>query len=120
MARTSARHRELLARATRSMSAAELQATIIELLDAAGLDQDTRVEVLGGALVSEAVRPYWEAGLSAEEAHDALARNDEELAEAVETLGPMLLGRAQARDDASRAIGSIERMLGLPDETPDR
>lgn len=114
MARTPAQHRELLARATRTMSAAELQATIIELLDAAGLDQDARVEILGGALVSEAVRPYWESGLSASDAHDALARNDEELAEAVEALGPMLLGRANARDDAERAIGSVERMLGLP------
>ncbi len=81
------------------------------LLDVAGLDYDQRVEVLGGALVSEAVRPFWEAGHSAAEAHDLLCRRDPELAEVVEALSPVLLGRAEAKDEARAAIGMVEALF---------
>ena len=37
---------------------------------------------------------------------------DPELAEAVEALAPMLLGRAEARDDAQNAVAEIEELLG--------
>ena len=81
------------------------------LLDAAGLDYDQRVEVLGGAFVAEAVRPYWEAGNSADDAHDLLRRNDDELADVVESLSPVLLGRAEARVEAHQALAEIEALL---------
>jgi hypothetical protein len=78
----------------------QARALISRLLDATGLDYDQRVEVLGGSLVSEAVRPYWESGLSATEAHGRLAGNDPELAEVVEAVSTVLLARAEAQDDA--------------------
>ena len=55
---------------------AQVRALLARLLDATGIDYDQRVEALGGALVSEAVRPHWEPGLTAEEAHDRLCRSD--------------------------------------------
>lgn len=90
---------------------------IARLLDATGLDYDQRVEVLGGALVSEAVRPHWESGLSAGEAHDRLWRNDSELAEVVESVSTMLLDRAEAQDEARAMIGFVEARLLAPDHS---
>ena len=84
---------------------------VSELLDAAELDYDQRVEVLGGALVAEAVRPYWEAGNSADDAHDLLRRNDDELADVVESLSPVLLSRAEGRVEAHRALAEIQSLL---------
>lgn len=103
---------ELLVRIARSCSAIEVRALITELLDAAGLDRDERVELLGGAFVTEAVRPYWNSGCSADEAHDALQVDDPELGEVVESIAPMLLGRAVARDESRRIIAEIEDSLG--------
>ncbi|MGH2633854.1 MAG: hypothetical protein ACRDG3_10630 [Tepidiformaceae bacterium] len=81
------------------------------LLDASGLDYDQRVEVLGGALVAESVRPYWLSGNSADAAHELLRRHDGELADVVETLSPVLLARAEARDDARKAVELVQAML---------
>ena len=92
-------------------SAAQLMEAIVALLDAAGIEQETRAEVLGGAFVTEAVRPFWEGGHSPDEAHASLRELDAELADAVEAISPMLLGRARAREDADRAIRSIEAMF---------
>ncbi|HKS91223.1 MAG TPA: hypothetical protein VJQ83_04785 [Tepidiformaceae bacterium] len=92
-------------------SAAQLMQAIVALLDAAGIEQDARAEVLGGAFVTEAVRRFWEDGRSPEDAHALLRERDGELADAVEALSPMLLGRAQAREDAGDAIRSIEAMF---------
>ncbi len=102
---------ELLLRVARSCTAMEVRALITELLDAAGLDRDERVELLGGALVTEAVRPYWDEGRSAEDAHAALQIDDPELSEAVEAVAPMLLGRAEAREESQRLILDIERSM---------
>ena len=95
-------------------SAAEVRALIEDLLDAAGLDRDERVEVLGGAFVTEAVRPYWHEGHDAVAAHRELRADDPELSEAVEAISPMLLGRAEAREDARRAIRELERLFREP------
>ena len=103
---------ELLVRIARSCSAMEVRALITELLDAAGLDRDERVEVLGGALVTEAVRPYWNDGCGADEAHEALLVDDAELGDVVEAISPMLLGRAEARDESRRIINELEREMG--------
>jgi hypothetical protein len=87
---------------------------ISRLLDAMGMDYDQRVEVLGGAVVSEAVRPYWESGLTAGEAHARLWRNDPELAEVVEGVSTVLLARAETQDDARALIGFLETELLSP------
>lgn len=97
-----------------SWSAAEVRALIEDLLDAAGLDREERVEVLGGAFVTEAVRPYWHAGHGADAAHRRLQFDDPELSEAVEAISPMLLDRALAREDARRAIRELERLFREP------
>lgn len=102
---------ELLVRLARSCSAMEVRALIAELLDAAGLDRDERVEVLGGAMVTEAVRPYWNNGCRADEAHEALLLDDPELGEVVEAIAPMLLGRAEAREESRRLIREIEESI---------
>ncbi|TAK79219.1 MAG: hypothetical protein EPO16_02320 [Dehalococcoidia bacterium] len=81
------------------------------LLAESGLTPDERVEVLGGALVVEALRPYWTGALSAEEAHDALRAADPELADAIEGLAPMLLGHAEVRAEAAAAIEAIGALL---------
>lgn len=81
------------------------------LLGASGLSSEERVQVLGGALVVEALRPYWTDGRTAEQAHHALLAADPELADAIEGLAPMLLGRAEARAEAGAAIEAIEALL---------
>ncbi|MEO6397565.1 MAG: hypothetical protein ABIP13_03760 [Tepidiformaceae bacterium] len=95
-------------------SPSEARQLIARILDATTLDYDERVEVLGGALVSEAVRPHWESGLSAGEAHDRLCRIDPELAEVIEAVGGMLLSRAEAQDDARTLIGQVQSRLLSP------
>ncbi len=95
----------------------QARALIARLMDATGLDYDQRVDALGGALVSEAVRPHWESGLTAGEAHDRLCRNDSELAEVVESVATMLLGRAEAQDEARAMIAFVEAHLLAPDRS---
>jgi hypothetical protein len=102
----------LFVEASRTLSAGQLQDLLRAMLDASGLDYDARVELLGGMLVAEAVRPHWEAGCDAQAAHEALRAADPELASAVEAISPMLLGRAGAREEASAALGEVERLLG--------
>ena len=100
-----------------SWSSEQARALISRVLDATGLDYDQRVEVLGGALVAEAVRPYWESGLTPEEAHERLWSNDLELAEVVEGVSTVLLERAEAQDDARAIIGFLEAQLLAPDHS---
>lgn len=82
-----------------------LREVVEQLLDLANLTYDERVDVLGGALVSEAVRPHWEMTDSADEAHAGLRAANPDLADAVEALAPMLYGRA--------AVSAVEGLLGL-------
>ena len=81
------------------------------LLGESGLPPEDRVQVLGGALVVEALRPYWTGTRTAEQAHEALRTADPELADAIEGLAPMLLGRAEVRTEAGAAIEAIEALL---------
>lgn len=89
----------------------QLSALVCGILDAAGIPADRRVEVLGGALVTEAVRPHWGATRSPEAAHEALRSSDPELAEAVEALSVVLLGRTETRETARAAISAFEDLL---------
>lgn len=98
-----------IARSTWTMEQA--RELIARLMDATGMDYDQRVDVLGGALVSEAVRPHWESGFTAGEAHDRLWRTDSELAEVIEAASTMLLARAEAQDEARAMIGLVESRL---------
>ena len=84
---------------------------ISRVLEATGLDYDQRIEVLGGAFVAEAVAPYWADGNSAPDAHALLRRRDDELADVVEALSPMLLGRAEAREQAVSAVDAVAALL---------
>jgi hypothetical protein len=76
-----------------------------QLLTVAGLEREQRIELLGLALVEEAVRPFWDGEHTADQAHDALKSEDPGLAEAVEALAPILYGRA--------AVSAVEELLGL-------
>ena len=87
---------------------------ISESLDPLELDWNNRIQIIGGAFVLEALRPVWpEAENSADAAHALLRRRDPELADAVEALAPMLLGRHTAAVEAGWAVEAIERMLEL-------
>ena len=103
---------------TRGASSEELTALLCGLLEAAGLTPEQRIELLGGAFVAEAVRPHWGEEAAAERAHDALRIADGELADAVEALAQVLLGRAQTRDEATAALAEFERMLTPPPASP--
>lgn len=89
----------------------QLSALVCGLLDAAGLTQEQRIDVLGGAFVSDAVRPHWAQDASAEEAHGALRTTDSELADAVEAVAQVLLGRAESREEARAAIAELDRLF---------
>lgn len=83
------------------------------LLDRAALDVDDRTRLLAGALVIEALRPYWRRGVSAAAAHAALRSDDPELADCIEAIAPALFGRLQAREAARDAIAAAESLLGV-------
>ncbi len=89
----------------------QLSDAIHSLLDGAGLPAEERVQALGGALVLEALRPYWGDGRTPADAHALLRRDDPELADAIEAIAPMLLGRAQAQQDAVAALDAVNDML---------
>ena len=85
---------------------------ISTLVDETSLSHEDRVQLLGNALVMEALRPFWTDGRSPGEAHRMLRGADPELADAVEALAPMLLSRAEARDTAERAVAEAQALLG--------
>ena len=92
-------------------SSEQLTALVCGLLDAAGLTADQRLEVLGGAFVAEAVRPHWDEPADAHRAHDALRVADEELADAVEAVAQVLLGREESRAEAREALAEVDRLF---------
>ena len=92
----------------------QLCSLVCGLLDAAGLSPEQRIDVLGGAFVSEAIRPHWADPSDARAAHQDLRRADEELADAVEALAHVLLGRTEAREEGALAIQELERLLAQP------
>ena len=93
-------------------SSEQLTALVCGLLDAAGLTADQRLEVLGGAFVAEAVRPHWDEPANAHRAHGSLRLADEELADAVEAVAQVLLGREESRFEAREALAELDRLLG--------
>lgn len=76
-----------------------------------GLTPEQRIDVLGGAFVAEAVGPQWQSGASAREAHESLRLDDAELADAVEAVAQVLLGRAESRAEARKALAELDRLL---------
>ena len=90
----------------------QLSEAIQGLLDRSGLSSDERVQMLGGALVLEALRPYWGEGRTPADAHALLRRDDPELADAIEAIAPMLLGRAQVQEEAQAALDAVAALLG--------
>ena len=89
----------------------QLSEAIQTLLDRSGLASEERVQMLGGALVLEALRPYWGDGHSPADAHALLRRDDPELADAIEAIAPILLGRAQSQEDAQAAIDAVTALF---------
>ncbi len=113
-ARTAASLETLIAALrTRPLQPDTVRELVTQLLDVAQLDYEQRMDALGGALVSESVRPFWEAGLSADESHARLRGRDPELAEVIETLSPVLLSRAEGRADAEKALEAVESLFGV-------
>jgi hypothetical protein len=76
------------------------------------LVQDDVIEVLGAAFVAEAVRPFWSRPEDAGAAVLRLRDEDPSLADAVEQLAALLLGRAEARTDRRNALAAVEELLG--------
>lgn len=75
------------------------------------LNQADVIEVLGAAFVAEAVRPYWSRPEDAGAALVRLRDDDPSLADAVEDLAALLLGRAEARTDRRAALAAVEELL---------
>lgn len=103
---------KLASRPAEAPSTEAVAARLARLLDEAALTPEQRIEALGAAFVTEAFRPYWLEGRAAGEAHDQMRRHDPELADAVEALSPMILGRVRSREDAARALVEVQRLLG--------
>ena len=76
------------------------------------LVQEDVIEVLGAAFVAEAVRPFWSRPEDAGAAVLRLRDEDAPLADAVEHLATLLLGRAEARSDRRLALAAVEELLG--------
>ena len=89
--------------------------TVAELLsaifDTVSLSREDRVQLLGSALVMEALRPHWVDGNSPGTAHRLLRASDPELAATVESIAPMLLSRAESRENARKAVKAVEELL---------
>ncbi len=96
---------------SRDASIDQLSALVCGILEAAEIPADRRAEVLGAALVTEAVRPHWASSPSPEAAHESLRRADPELAEAVEAVSMLLLGRAETRETTRAALAALEDLL---------
>lgn len=94
----------------RELTVDGLRDLLCELLDAARLTPEQKIQVLGGAFVIEAVRPFTTAG-DAGQAHRRMRSNDPELADAVEALAPMIYGRARSASEAASAIAAVEELL---------
>lgn len=106
--------RDLLRADLQRSTPEELALAVQSLLDQSRLRRDERLHALASAFVVEALAPYWTGGRTPNEAHHALCATDAELAQVVEALAPMLLGRLEVREEAEDVIAAIESMLGLP------
>jgi hypothetical protein len=94
-------------------SASDEVGEAIELLLSAGeLTAEQRIEVLGGLLAVEVLRPYWRRNRFPDDAQESLRQDDPDLAAVLEALAPVLLGRAQAREDAAAAVAHVETLFG--------
>lgn len=95
----------------RGGSADDVLGALAELFRATGLTHDERVHLLGGAFVTEALRPYWIDGVTPIEAHELLRAEDPELAAMIEAIAPMLLGRTEAREEGAAAVAWVESLF---------
>jgi hypothetical protein len=94
----------------------QLSKLVRDILDAAGLSAEQRIDVLGGAFAAEAIGPHWDAGDGPDDAHASLRVADEELCDAVEAVAQVLLGRAESRAEAVEALAELDRLLMAPIE----
>ena len=92
-------------------SADDVLGALAELFRASGLSHEERVHLLGGAFVTEALRPYWVDGVTPIEAHERLRINDPELAAMIEAIAPILLGRNEVRADGEAAVAWVESLF---------
>ena len=92
-------------------NADQLAALLEQVFEESPLDPQQRVQLLGGALVMEALRPYWGEDRSPTDAHEALRKADPELARAIEAIAPMLLGRVESQEEGRAAIEAVEALL---------
>jgi hypothetical protein len=89
----------------------ELRDGVVALLGRLGFEHDERVDFFAGAFVAVALRPYWVEGRTAIEAHELLRADDPDLAAAIESVAPFLLGRTESREEQAAAIAAVEEML---------
>ncbi len=89
----------------------ELAEIIGALLTRSPLSAEQRIQLLGGLFVTEALRNDWVDGHGPAEAHGRLRGSDPELAEAIEQLTPMLLGRAEALQDGAETVAAVQELL---------
>ena len=92
----------------------QLTKLVREILDAAGLTPEQRLDVLGGAFAAEAIGPHWDSDQGPDAAHASLRIADEELADAVEAVAQVVLGRAESRAEAAEALAELDRMFTAP------
>ncbi|MDA0365587.1 MAG: hypothetical protein O3B31_05875 [Chloroflexi bacterium] len=95
----------------RGGSADDVLGALAELFRATGLSHDERVHLLGGAFVTETLRPYWVDGVTPIEAHERLRADDPELAAMIEAIAPILLGRTEARAEGAAAVEWVQSLL---------
>ncbi|MBM3139633.1 MAG: hypothetical protein FJZ92_05310 [Chloroflexi bacterium] len=103
--------RRVLRYELREGSADHVLSALADLLRVSVLPHEERVQLLGGAFVTEALRPYWVDGVSPVEAHERLRAANPELAEVIEAMAPMLLGRSESRSEAQAALRFVEALL---------
>jgi hypothetical protein len=89
----------------------QLSKLVRDILDAAGLSPEQRIDVLGGAFAAEAIGPHWDPDESPDAAHSSLRIADEELCDAVEAVAQVLLGRAESREEAREALAELDRLF---------
>ncbi len=89
----------------------QLAEIIDALLARSSLGAEERMQLLGGLFVTEALREERVDGRGLAEAHGRLRGDDPELAEAIERLVPVLLGRAEALRDGAQAVVAAEEQL---------
>jgi hypothetical protein len=89
----------------------QLASRLSRVLATSQLAWDDRVHAAAVVFVTEALSPFWHRGYTPAEAHEQLRAREPELADAIEALAPMLLGRLAAADEAAELIEFVEHFV---------